>query len=181
MTLTKIAGVVLAVLLVTTGMAAALPGNAPADSQAGQAEDKYDDAAEDAPDEEADDGLNQSEDARADGDVAVEGPTLDEVDEVDMGSADEADDVPGDVPGVERPDEAADGANVSDQGPPVALPEQVPDFVSEIHQQIREYKLGDFTGDLGDVISDLTPGDAADGNESQQEMPDGAPQGAGPA
>jgi hypothetical protein len=42
MKLTKTAGVLLAVLLVATAGAAALPGNAPADSQAGQADDKTD-------------------------------------------------------------------------------------------------------------------------------------------
>ncbi len=45
MRLTKIASVLLAVLLVATAGAAAMPGNAPTDSQAGQAQDDTDDAA----------------------------------------------------------------------------------------------------------------------------------------
>lgn len=45
MKLTKTAGVLLAVLLVATAGVAAMPGNAPADSQAGQADDNYDDGA----------------------------------------------------------------------------------------------------------------------------------------
>lgn len=45
MKLTKTAGVLVAVLLVATAGAAALPGNASTDSQAGQADDKYDDDA----------------------------------------------------------------------------------------------------------------------------------------
>ena len=61
MNLTKTAGVLLAVLLVATAGVAALPGNAPADSQAGQADDTYDDA--DASDAPADSGpeMNDSE------------------------------------------------------------------------------------------------------------------------
>lgn len=39
MNLTKLAGVLLAVFVVATGAAAALPGDAPTDSQAGQADD----------------------------------------------------------------------------------------------------------------------------------------------
>mgnify|MGYP006294165479 CR=1 FL=1 len=61
MNLTKTAGVLLAVLLVATAGVAALPGNAPADSQAGQADDTYDDSnASDAP-ADAGPGMNDSE------------------------------------------------------------------------------------------------------------------------
>jgi hypothetical protein len=62
MKLTKTAGVLLAVLLVATAGVAALPGNAPADSQAGQADDNYDDGAN-ASDAPADAGpeMNDSE------------------------------------------------------------------------------------------------------------------------
>jgi hypothetical protein len=165
MTLTKIAGVVLAVLLVTTGMAAALPGNAPADSQTGQADDKDDDAAEAAPDERADDAANESTDDQADDTATDRGPAIAAtVTDADSGAADEA-----------------RGANVSAQGPPVDLPARVPDFVSDVHQQIRDYKVGDVTGDLGAMISDLTPGGPANGNESQQETPNRSPQGVGSA
>ncbi|MEF8777174.1 MAG: hypothetical protein V5A43_11840, partial [Haloarculaceae archaeon] len=43
---TKIAGVLLAVLLVTTGLAAAMPDNAPAVADAGQADDYEDERAD---------------------------------------------------------------------------------------------------------------------------------------
>jgi len=48
MKLTKIASVLLAVLLVASAGAAAMPGNAPADSQAGQADDHSDSAGDGA-------------------------------------------------------------------------------------------------------------------------------------
>ncbi len=196
MTPTKLTAVLLAVLLVATGVTAALPGNAPTDADAGQADDHYDDSAEQAPDDNADDGLNTSDDARegddaredgesregddarADGDVAVEGPTTDG-DEIDTS---EAEDVPGDVPPVDVPgdaqagDDGDRGAKVSDQGPPVELPAQVPDFVGEVHDLIRQFKVGDLTDSLGAAISDVTPGDEA-GNETADEggMPESVP------
>lgn len=190
MTLTKLTGVLLAVLLVATGVTAALPGNAPADSHAGEAGDHPAEEAQSAPDEHADDSLNRSDDARADDDVAVKGPTVDGAgSDVDTSAADEAPEVPGDVPQVELPEAAqgngpgaADrGANATDNGtamPPVDMPEQVPDFVSEIHQLIRDFHAGDLAGSLGEAISDVTgaEGDAA-GNTTQREMPNPAPAG----
>lgn len=40
------------------------------------------------------------------------------------------------------------------QGPSVELPSQVPDFVSTVHETIRDAEDG-----LGEMVSDLTPGD----------------------
>lgn len=50
------------------------------------------------------------------------------------------------------------------QGPPTALPEQVPDHVSQIHDLIRQFIDGSRDGNLGDAISGVTPDD---GDESQ--------------
>ena len=59
--------------------------------------------------------------------------------------------------------DAADAANGS-QGPPVDLPEQVPDFVGDVHETIGDHVSGavDGTQSLGEKISVLTPDDAAD-------------------
>ncbi len=60
---------------------------------------------------------------------------------------------------------AADRGNASDdaRGPPASLPDQVPDFVGEIHDRIGDMLSGDRTGGLGDAISDLTP----DGDDAE--------------
>ncbi|KOX93906.1 hypothetical protein [Haloarcula rubripromontorii] len=61
----------------------------------------------------------------------------------------------------------ADAGQAGDQrGPPSDLPGQVPDFVSEIHTLIEQKQVGEFTGDLGAQISDLTPGDESDAAEN---------------
>lgn len=64
----------------------------------------------------------------------------------------------------------ADAGQAGDQrGPPSDLPEQVPDFVSEIHTLIGQKQAGDLMGDLGAQISDLTPGDESDAAENETE------------
>ncbi|EMA06679.1 hypothetical protein SAMN05443574_105105 [Haloarcula vallismortis] len=64
----------------------------------------------------------------------------------------------------------ADAGQAGDQrGPPSDLPEQVPDFVSEIHTLIGQKQAGDLAGDLGAQISDLTPGDESDGAANETE------------
>ncbi|MFU1780471.1 hypothetical protein ACM16X_03710 [Haloarcula japonica] len=64
----------------------------------------------------------------------------------------------------------ADAGEAGDQrGPPSDLPEQVPDFVSEIHTLIGQKQAGELTGDLGAQISDLTPGDESDAAENETE------------
>ncbi|GGM44419.1 hypothetical protein [Haloarcula argentinensis] len=66
----------------------------------------------------------------------------------------------------------ADAGQAGDQrGPPSDLPEQVPDFVSEIHTLIGQKQAGELTGDLGAQISDLTPGDESDATENETESP----------
>lgn len=47
-------------------------------------------------------------------------------------------------------------------GPPVDMPENVPDHVSEIHSSILDFLSGAIDG-LGEAVSDVTPGnDASD-------------------
>ena len=124
----ELAAVAVSLLLVGTGAAMAMPGNAPADAPAddrSQADESDEEAAENASER--------------------RGP-------------------PADVPA------AADEENAS-QGPPVDLPAQVPDFVSDVHDAIRNHEGGADADPLGDLVSSLTPGDG--GEESS--APDGTP------
>lgn len=55
-----------------------------------------------------------------------------------------------------------DAGESGDAGPPEDLPEQVPDFVSDVHDAVRDF-LGGTIDSLGAAVSDLTPGgDAGD-------------------
>lgn len=117
MQLSTVAGVVLAVL-VLTGSAAALPANAPA-----QADDHASDQS---------DAADRTDAASAEADNATS----------------ESDDATG---------EAGDAGDAR-RGPPTDLPAQAPDFVSGIHDAVRDHLAGDGDGSLGDRVSDLTPG-----------------------
>ena len=124
----ELAAVAVSLLLVGTGVAMAMPGNAPADAPAddrSQADESDEEAAENASER--------------------RGP-------------------PADVPA------AADEENAS-QGPPADLPAQVPDFVSDVHDAIRNHEGGADADPLGDLVSSLTPGDG--GEESS--APAGTP------
>lgn len=62
---------------------------------------------------------------------------------------------------------AGDGAAESDsQGPPIELPESVPERVSAIHDYVRD-KIDGLDVDLGSIVSDVTPGD---GNANDEEV-----------
>ncbi|MDG5777502.1 hypothetical protein VB773_13465 [Haloarculaceae archaeon H-GB2-1] len=80
-------------------------------------------------------------------------------------------------PNDDHANDRAAGAGASDdhaQGPPVSMPEQVPDHVGEIHQQIRDFLAGDLDGSLGDAISGLTPGDdEAENDDAESTASDG--------
>ncbi|WP_436931064.1 hypothetical protein [Halosimplex halobium] len=149
----KLAAVFASVLLVATGAAVAMPGNAPDHAQDGTAQ--ADDHAQDDADEGAENGsaADDASDSGADGNDsdARRGP-------------------PSDVPAAG----AADAANGS-QGPPVDLPAQVPDFVSDIHETVGSAGGGAVDGaqSLGERISDLTPNDGADA-ENGTDAPDEA-------
>ena len=142
----ELAAVAVSLLLDGTGAAMAMPGNAPADAPA----DDRSQADEGAADEHADANETESDDAESDGEAAE--------------NASERRGPPADVPA------AADEENAS-QGPPVDLPAQVPDFVSDVHDAIRNHEGGADADPLGDLVSSLTPGDG--GEESG--APDGTP------
>jgi hypothetical protein len=127
MKLTRIAVVLLAVLVVATGAAAALPGNAPTDAPVEQPANDSDDATREANDPPA---------------VAAGG---------------ESDRVGG-----------TGEAPVDRQGPPADLPSQVPDFVSGIHDLINQ-KIDGTISNLGEEISSVTPSDAADDEDGDDE------------
>lgn len=115
MNLKLIAAGFLALAVVATGAAAALPGNAPVDAP------------------------------------------MD--DKTDVETADEAGEqhAAGDRKRhtVQSHAQRADGAAAGQQGPPVDLPGQVPDFVGEVHDLIRQH----VDGILGHQVSDVTPDD----------------------
>ena len=157
----ELAAVAVSLLLVGTGATMAMPGNAPADapaddrSQADEgAADEHADANETESDEETDENETESDDA----------VSADESDEEAAENASERRGPPADVPA------AADGDKAS-QGPPADLPAQVPDFVSDVHDAIRNHEGGADADPLGDLVSSLTPGDG--GEESS--APDGTP------
>ena len=136
----ELAAVAVSLLLVGTGAAVAMPGNAPADAPA-------DDRSQA---DEMDENETESDDAESDEEAAE--------------NASERRGPPADVPA------AADEENAS-QGPPVDLPAQVPDFVSDVHDAIRNHEGGADADPLGDLVSSLTPGDG--GEESS--APAGTP------
>ena len=131
MKLPQIASVLLAVVLVATAGAAAMPGNAPVDAQTGQADENYNDSADegaiDANASDAQDAQNDSE-AQNNSDASA-------------------------------PDDR--------RGPPTDMPEQAPDFVTEIHELINQ-KLDGTLEDLGEALSAVTPDEDADDAGSEQ-------------
>jgi len=145
----KLAAVAVALLMFTTGAAMAMPGNAPDAAQA----DEHSQAGDHQPDDPAADQADDAADDDSDEAAADER-------DADNESA-ERRGPPSDAPAPATAD-AAD-AN-SSQGPPVDLPDAVPDFVSEIHELIGQHLDGALDGSLGEAISGVTPddGDAAD-------------------
>jgi len=144
----KLVAVFASVLLVATGAAMAMPGNAPDHAQDGNAQ--ADDHAADDTDES--DGNEAGE--RAD-ETANDSEASENASDARRGP-------PADVPAAG----AADDANGS-QGPPVDMPEQVPDFVSDIHETVGNFAGGAVDGaqSLGETVSALTPdGSGAAGN-----------------
>jgi hypothetical protein len=143
-------GSVLLALVVLTGTAAALPGAAPAQA---------DDAANGAGTQEANaqNATEASNNRRADNETVET----------------EADEKRGGGPpahAVNKSNGAARGAdNASERrGPPVDMPGNVPDFISDIHRAIADHSGG---SGLGDIISSLTPDDGAAGNMATSDEP----------
>lgn len=84
--------------------------------------------------------------------------------------ADPVADGSGDGPGDAGPaDDAAENASAAGaaasgdgvRGPPLDLPEPVPDRVAQIHDLIRQFISGDLAGSLGEAISGVTPDDGS--------------------
>lgn len=69
-------------------------------------------------------------------------------------------------------------ANDSERGPPVEMPGQAPDFVTEIHETIDQFRSGDLDGELGSAIAELTPDDeqAEDETSGSEEQADAGEQ-----
>lgn len=152
----KIAGVVLAVLVVATGAAAALPGNAPVDAPTEQASDNAD---------------------AGNGDADADASESDDTDESGM---EQSDDSAANASGAadERDGAAANASEAADErGPPSEMSSQVPEFVGDIHDLIQQ-KIDGTVSSLGEQISSLTPGgdSGGDAESGASNAPtDGAP------
>lgn len=146
MKLTKVVAIGLAALLLTAGAAAAMPGNAPVDAGANDSEQapNHVDQTEDS-DEATDESANATEidDAPANESVANASDETDGVDNAER------------APPAEQRSENA-------QGPPTDMPEQVPDFVTDVHDLINQHLFGDLDGNLGEQISDVTPSEESE-------------------
>lgn len=139
-------------VLLSAGAVAAAPGYAPDGAQA---------------DENADD-AGQADDHRQDGEHATESG-------VDNNNAQADEHV--DAVGSEADGEADSAENATaerarkESGPPTDMTEPVPDFVSQLHQQIMVHLSGDLSGaDLGEAIADLTPDEADNDGTEQSEQ-----------
>ena len=137
MKLTTIAGALLAVLMVATGAAAAMPADAPTDASVEQPANATD---------AQQNGSGQADVAPGGGD---ENPS------------------DGGVSDAEDADENASPAGIAEdrRGPPSDMPAQVPDFVTDIHDLVQQ-KIDGTLSSLGDQVSSLTPGGEADGGGS---------------
>jgi hypothetical protein len=119
MTLTKLVAIALAVLTLTAGAAAAMPGNAPDHA-----------------------GSNTAEQASAHGPQDGADGNESEVDDADT-------------------TEQRRTADHERYGPPVDMPSQVPDHVTQIHDLIRHFLNGGHDGSLGEAISGVMGGGQA--------------------
>lgn len=106
--------------------------------------------------------------AAAPGNAPVDAPTDDHAEQSDDRAADANETAAADerANADERADAAGEAA-AGQRGPPMELPDQVPDFVGEIHDLIRQHVSGSLDGILGDQVSDVTPD-----NETDAPQPD---------
>lgn len=144
----ELAAAALAVLLVSAGAVAAVPGDAPDGARA----DDHEGADEHAQDDRRDDdrGERARDDHAADANEAA----------------------------AAEPGEATAEQAREDRGPPTDVPAQVPDFVGRIHGEILKHLDGGLGGaELGEAISNLTPGDGSDGSEESTPTPTPTPAG----
>lgn len=63
-------------------------------------------------------------------------------------------------------DAGANGDGAGQAGPPTDLPGPVPEFVSDIHDQIRSFIDGN-VDDLGEAVSGIAGGDDADSGDEE--------------
>lgn len=84
--------------------------------------------------------------------------------------ANQTDDRVPDVPALDNESSERGGANNVSVGPPGGLPDQVPDHVSEIHDTIEAYLVGDI-GNLGEaiqsIVADVSEGDTDEKDQSE--------------
>ena len=146
MNLHTFAAVVLAALLVSAGAAVAAPGNAPVDA-----------------------GSNASDEARG-ADAGNAGGTGNGADRGENASANGEDHrqnasangaAAGERGGNASISDAADVSAADARGPPVSMPDEVPEHVSAIHDTIREFLAGGLDGSLGEAIRGLTADERA--------------------
>lgn len=132
MNASKLAVIAITALIVTAGAAVAMPGNAPEHAAADENERASDQEPDDAADARSNSDLAADENASAEdtGDNRASGP--------DERAAAQA----------EHPPDSAAAS-----GPPVDLPDQVPDHVTTIHELIVDFLNGDLDGDLGSSVS----------------------------
>lgn len=135
MTPKTLAAAVFAVTVVLAGTAAAVPAIDAADGVEGVQSGNHDGATP-APGG-GDDPDRGNESDHRDGESVEPGPT-------------ERDDAPG------RDDSASDR-----RGPPTDLPDPVPGFLTDVHDQVRQFLAGSVQ-DLGSANSSVTPGDGDD-------------------
>jgi len=100
-------------------------------------------------------------------DPPVEGPTTDDpANHTDMNESTHANTTAADA--SEHEANGSDTADTADgEGPPVQMPDPVPDKVSKIHELVRSFIEGDLDGSLGDAIGDLVGSPAGDQSASQ--------------
>lgn len=103
--------------------------------------------------------------AAAPGNAPVDVPTDQHTDDADA-AAENADENATDAGEQAEAAQAADG----ERGPPMDLPDQVPDFVSQIHDLIRQHVSGSLDGILGHQVSDVTPDNETDAGGLASEM-----------
>lgn len=134
MNIKLIAAGFLALAVVASGAAAALPGNAPVDAPM-----------DDNPDGHAADAAGEQHAEQA-----------------------------GEQRAAQSQEQRAEGAAAGQQGPPVDLPSQAPDFVSEIHDLVRQHVSGTLDGILGHQVSDVTPDNETAVDQSNATQASGA-------
>lgn len=150
----KILAALLAVAVLTAGVGAVTAGSPPDGVPAEEPDDETPDDADDArenADDDDDAGENETE---TDGEQTA---------------ADAREGAGADDNQTERRGPPED-VGVGQAGPPVDMPDPVPDFVVEIHSTIGDYLEGGLDS-LGDAVSSITPGDDGESEAPEDGQP----------